>query len=215
MFTFVNELPYPLKKKHQAIKSCFQHANLQWHQALHPRRTQLPMPCPLCKAMHWFLRPPGKMGKQAASAIEPSLEDRRGMTDCVETAASADSSSMPLLRKLQTHHHLQYRPSNLQQLPHPMLSLLLRSNERRCYCRPRKRQLDLQTLYSGSAITPSGIVVDQQVLPWTSQPSQPVSSPHPPISAVGLPYIFKCLLFVWQKTECHTRLPGLTQHPFL
>ncbi len=60
--------------------------------------------------------------------------DNRGMSDSPGTAASAGPSSTPLLWDLQTHYHLQYRPSHLHEVPHPIPSPLLRYDERR-YCR--------------------------------------------------------------------------------
>ncbi len=128
-----------------------------------------------CKTMS--LRPQGKVSKPTASP----LGDRSGTNECPDTAASAELSSTPLLWKLQTYHHLQYRPSHLQQLQHLIPSLLVWSNQS-CGChRPRKKQLDSQTLYSGSQ--PANRVSQSalRILQW---------------NAGRLSYMFKCLLFV-------------------
>ncbi len=73
--------------------------------------------------------------------------------------------------------------SNLQYLPHPIPSLTLWTNERRCSRRASKQQLDLQTMYNGSTTTSSGTVADHQVRLPANQPNHTVSPPGLPRSS--------------------------------
>ncbi len=64
---------------------------------------RLSTPCSLCKEMQWPLRPPGKVNVSAASLSKPGLGNSRGSADRPDTAAraaTAEQSSMPILRQL-------------------------------------------------------------------------------------------------------------------
>ncbi len=76
-------------------------------------------------------------------------------------------------------------PSYLQQLPNPIPSLLLQCGKRRYNCHRRKKQLNLKTLHNGFAPSSAGTIGDQQIRLRASQPSQPISPPHPPMESIG------------------------------
>ncbi len=116
---------------------------------------------------------------ECVGSISNQSTSRRQSRVSRSPSCSNNSRAIQPANAIQTPQRLQYRPSQPQKLPHPPPSLLLRSDERRCCRRPRKKQLDMQTLHNDSATTLAGTIADQQVRLRTSQPCQPVSPTHP------------------------------------